>query len=262
MTAAAIKNAASRSTRDEILSIYDDNVTELFPLTHDQRGDRIKQIAVNHGFETSRGYSVSNIGQIGFPPDTILDRSITIPMRRKKSSESCSPTPRDMKNFFAPLRMKLRRWASEHRDSIEFVNPSIPRSLRDRAADNWRPLLAIAETAGDDWPSRAAKAAETLSKLSRLNDESYGEMLLRDVGELFKTTGRDKLTTAEILLDLIGMDHRPWPEWKNGRPISDRQIALILQPFGISSKNIRLGAVQAKGYELSDFLDSFERYLS
>lgn len=61
MTAAAIKNAASRSTRDEILSIYDDNVTELFPLTHDQRGDRIKQIAVNHGFETSRGYSVSNI---------------------------------------------------------------------------------------------------------------------------------------------------------------------------------------------------------
>lgn len=202
------------------------------------------------------------IGQIGFPPDTILDRSITIPMRRKKSSESCSPTPRDMKNFFAPLRMKLRRWASEHRDSIEFVNPSIPRSLRDRAADNWRPLLAIAETAGDDWPSRAAKAAETLSKLSRLNDESYGEMLLRDVGELFKTTGRDKLTTAEILLDLIGMDHRPWPEWKNGRPISDRQIALILQPFGISSKNIRLGAVQAKGYELSDFLDSFERYLS
>ncbi|PZO84126.1 MAG: hypothetical protein DI626_08505 [Micavibrio aeruginosavorus] len=61
ITATAAKSAASRSTRDEILAIYEDRITELRTLTHDQRGERIKQIAENHGFETIRGYSVNNI---------------------------------------------------------------------------------------------------------------------------------------------------------------------------------------------------------
>lgn len=61
ITATAARNASSRSTRDEVLSIFEDHVTELQPLNHDQRGERIKQIAENLGFETVRGYSVNNI---------------------------------------------------------------------------------------------------------------------------------------------------------------------------------------------------------
>ncbi len=61
ITATAAKNASSRSTRDEVISIFEDHVTELQTLNHDQRGERIKQIAENLGFETVRGYSVNNI---------------------------------------------------------------------------------------------------------------------------------------------------------------------------------------------------------
>lgn len=61
ITAVATKNASSRSTRDEVLSIFEDHVAELRPLNHDKRGERIKQIAENLGFETVRGYSVNNI---------------------------------------------------------------------------------------------------------------------------------------------------------------------------------------------------------
>lgn len=64
ITATAARNAASRNTRDEIIAIYEDNITELRPLTHDQRGERIRQIAEQNGFETVRGYGESNIRRV------------------------------------------------------------------------------------------------------------------------------------------------------------------------------------------------------
>ena len=39
----------------------------------------------------------------------------------------------------------------------------MPAGLDDRAADCWRPLLAIAELVGGDWPERARAAALALS---------------------------------------------------------------------------------------------------
>jgi hypothetical protein len=36
----------------------------------------------------------------------------------------------------------------------------IPASLQNQAADNWRPLIAIADAAGGEWPSRVRQIAE------------------------------------------------------------------------------------------------------
>lgn len=38
----------------------------------------------------------------------------------------------------------------------------MPASLYGRAADNWRPLIAIADLAGSEWPARARRVAERL----------------------------------------------------------------------------------------------------
>jgi putative DNA primase/helicase len=57
--------------------------------------------------------------------------------------------------------------------------------LHDRAADNWRPLLAIADAAGGAWPERARKAALTLaaaddqSKIKFANHEATEGLALR-----------------------------------------------------------------------------------
>jgi predicted lipoprotein with Yx(FWY)xxD motif len=40
-------------------------------------------------------------------------------------------------------------------------DPSIPAALNDRAADNWRPLIAIADLAGGEWPQLARQASLT-----------------------------------------------------------------------------------------------------
>jgi hypothetical protein len=39
----------------------------------------------------------------------------------------------------------------------------VPESLNDRAADNWRPLLAIADLGGGGWSERAGLAAVCLA---------------------------------------------------------------------------------------------------
>ncbi len=57
------------------------------------------------------------------------------------------------------------------------------------------------------------------------------------------------------------MEDRPWPEWKSGKPITLRQVAKLLGPFGIAPSTIRTMAGTAKGYLLNQFEEAFRRYL-
>ena len=59
----------------------------------------------------------------------------------------------------------------------------MPTSLRGRAADNWRPLLAVADLAGGEWPAKARQAAAALETGD--DAEGLGILLLRDLRELF-----------------------------------------------------------------------------
>ena len=54
------------------------------------------------------------------------------------------------------------------------ASPSVPDELNDRPADNWDPLLAIADLAGGDWPARARKAAIELSRDADAASETVG----------------------------------------------------------------------------------------
>ena len=61
------------------------------------------------------------------------------------------------------LRSQAARWAADNFSKLTDPEPSIPDALNDRAADNWRPLLAIADLAGGAWPGKAREAACLLS---------------------------------------------------------------------------------------------------
>ena len=55
--------------------------------------------------------------------------------------------------------------------------------LHDRAADNWRPLLAIADLAKGDWPVVARNAAIGLADTDE--EVSLGQLCLSDVEAAF-----------------------------------------------------------------------------
>src|SRR4030095_1798697 len=131
----------------------------------------------------------------------------------------------------------------------------------DRAADNWRPLLAIADTAGAEWPTRARQAIQVLTSQD-LDDEASGVLLLEDFHQLFTAGQKERLASADVVSALHQLEERPWSEWgRQAKPITAPQVARLLAPFGITSKNIRIGADTPKGYEREDFVDAWTRYV-
>jgi uncharacterized protein DUF3631 len=138
------------------------------------------------------------------------------------------------------------------------ATPNCPKMHFNRVADNWRPLFAIAEIVGGDWPQRLANA---YTKLTRPDADSEGlrVMLLTDIREVFKA---ERIFSKDLVELLAQMKERPWPEVSRGKPITERWLARQLRSFKIASSNIRIGAEQAKGYELAHFAEVFERYLS
>ena len=58
------------------------------------------------------------------------------------------------------------------------------------------------------------------------------------------------------------MDDRPWPEWKDGKPLSKAALGRQLTPLQILSGTIRFADGETlKGYYLEAFEDAFARYL-
>lgn len=192
---------------------------------------------------------------IGKLPPTLHDRAIVVELARK--------TPGDRVERLADfdgtdLQRRCLRWVDDHALEIKASDPDIPGGTHDRAADNWAPLLAIADAAGGDWPARARQA---LAAQPDEPDDAAAVMLLADIRQFFKKKGVDKVFTADLLAYLIAIEARPWNEWRRGKPLTARQLAGLLQPFKIRPGTKREGEDTFKGYYMKSFEDAFLRYL-
>ena len=184
------------------------------------------------------------------------DRSIKIELSRKLRHEKVDRIP-NRENAYADLRAKIARWAADHAEQLKNAHPDIPKELSDRGRDNWEPLLAIADAVGGDWPVWARTAARRLSRVD--DDETFAIVLLKDFQTLFETHG-DELSSIEVAEKLAAMEERPWPEFKNGKPISTQNIARLLKPFKIFPRKLRIDGRQTNGYSRDRFEPVFARY--
>ena len=205
------------------------------------------------------------IAMIGKPGDTILDRSILIEMRRKKPGDKVERyIPNKAEVELKTLASKIVRWKEDNFYLLVDADPSTPENLNDRAADNWRPLLAIADVIGGDASMQSRIAVAILSKLEDDEDSApAGTILLSDIKEIFEENPhKDRISSKDLISKLTTLEDRPWLEWNRGNPISARQVSKLLKPYDIKSKKIRIGEETLQGYMLPDFNDAFERYLT
>ena len=198
---------------------------------------------------------------IGALPATLHDRSILIRLERARPGELCARfDPRHVENEIELCR-KLARWCVDNSSRFELCDPAMPQKAFNRLADNWRPLFTIAEIAGGDWPQRAADAFTKLTSKEDSDTQGLGIMLLADIQQIFKATSAGRTFSKSLVESLCAMTDRPWPEAHKGKPITETWLAHRLRAFGIHSLTLRIGDQRAKGYELADFVDAFERYL-
>ena len=129
--------------------------------------------------------------------------------------------------------------------------------LNDRAADNWRPLLAIADLAGGTWPQEARRAACLLS--GEEQDGAIGVELLQDIRSAFGDD--DVIRSSDLVAKLTADPERPWAEWRHGRPLTQKQLAGLLAPFHIISLTVHPpGLLDGKGYRRIDFQEAWAAY--
>src|SRR5262249_29402286 len=122
------------------------------------------------------------IATIGTPADTLEDRAVVVRLQRKPPGATVERLARRDNADFAALRGHAARWAADNFDKLAEPDPKMP-DLNDRAADNWRPLLAIADLAGATWPEEARRAACLLS--GEEQDGAIAVELLRDIWSAF-----------------------------------------------------------------------------
>ena len=146
---------------------------------------------------------------------------------------------------------------------LRAMDPEVPLTITNRDADNWRPLLAVADATGGDWPLRARAIAETMTGRGKGEEQSLKTTLLEDIRSVFATKDVDKLPSADLVEALLGMRDRPWPELgKAAKPITQNKLAALLHHFGIHPDDVWTGNRPLKGYKLAQFEDAFRRYLS
>ena len=201
------------------------------------------------------------VAMIGELPDTLADRSVIIRLRRRRPDETVERLRLDRLGGLEPLRRRCARWTSDHLDDLRDADPDVPEALHDRARDNWRPLLSIADAAGGPWPERARRAALLLSGDADADDGDVGVVLLHDLRDLFARRATDRLSSSEIVAALTQMEERPWPEWRRGHPLTMHQLARLLDPYGVRPRQMKAAGEKIRGYDLCDLADSFQRYL-
>ena len=200
------------------------------------------------------------IAMIKNPPDTIVDRSIVIKLRRKLISERTAKWTFDNFSKLESLRQQLKKWADDSFEVLKNYAPNIPVIDNDRAADNWTPLFAIASLLGVEWLANVEEAFRDLNVSYDKSDENINTLLLTDIKEIFTETNFDKIHSSDLVVRLLELEDRPWGEYRYGKPITCNTLARLLSSFGIKPRQIRIGQ-NKQGYYIADFEDTFSRYI-
>ncbi|MEV6165946.1 DUF3631 domain-containing protein [Streptomyces sp. NPDC052052] len=230
---------------------------------HQRNRPTLRVSGPNHEVSKFPTFAMAALAGIGDLPDTIMDRSVVIRMRRRRPGEKVAEfrTVRDTPALHA-LRDRLVAWLAPLHAEATNMTPPMP--VEDRAADTWEPLVAVADLAGGKWPELARTACQAMTKHEAEQDQDssgLGIRLLVDIRRAFAAEGDPPVIRTSRLLDVLNKDDEtPWPEYTaNG--LTPRGLQILLKDYGISSANRRFhGDVQAKGFSRLQFTDSWARY--
>ena len=224
---------------------------------------RTVEIEGRHEVQAFSTFAPVALAAIKRIPDTVADRSVPIRLARKAKAETITLLRTEgSRPALADLARQLARWAADDGERLT-LNPSVPAALGDREGDIAIPLLSIADQAGPGWAARGRAALLGLFGLRAADDggEEIGIMLLIDIRQIFVGKSALQRSSKDLCFDLGTYDERPWPEWRQGRPMTENQLARVLRPFGIRPAVIREGAATPRGYSRKAFEGAWARYL-
>jgi len=247
---------------DEADKILNEDRRDLLGILNDghRRGGRsVRNVPIGDGYEPRAfaTFSALAIALIGSPPAELYDRSVVVDLKRRLPTEAVEQLRIGRTAHLEVFPRRLARWAKDHAAVVAAADPKMPDGIFNREADNWLPLLAIADAAGGQWPERARKAAQASHNV-HTEGASRLELLLGDIREVFGS--KTEMPSADLVEDLVALDGHPWKETGRARkPLTQNGLARMLKPLGIAPGLI--GLKRLSGYKQAQFKEAFERYL-
>jgi len=250
---------------DALLASKDDDIRGMLNAGHERSGVVLRCEGDSLEPRAFSTFSPKVLALIGRLPDTLLDRSIVIHMKRRKKGEARERLTRAPYQAILSdgeiWRGKALRWAQDHRDDLQTLAPRMPETLGDREMDNWEPLFAVAQTLGGEWSARVTEAAKALAGGDEDESQELSVLLLADVKAVWEPA-EEKMPTATLLEKLRDLEDRAWPSYgKSGKGLSARDLSFLLGKYDIRPKVIRWGDHTPRGYERADFADAWGRYV-
>jgi hypothetical protein len=236
-------------------------------LDGNRKGDTVmRTVGDDHEVRAFATYGAVAIALIGTLPDTLHDRSLVIDLKRRLAKEKVTPFRFDRAAHLDVLARKAARWAADNAERVAASDPKMPNGIINREADNWRPLLAVADAACGRWPQRARWTATKAHVAAVTGDEaSRLELLLGDIRDVFDglVSDKDRISSAHLIERLVEIVPRPWAEYgRSGKPLTQNKLARLLKPLGIVPQKIRIGIETPNGYHRHQFQEAWDRFLS
>ena len=202
-------------------------------------------------------------------PPTTVSRSIVVHLERAADDEIAEEDIFEAKKHKPGITQtgrKVARWVADCRDDIASQDPLLPPKVRNRLADKWRPLFAVAEVAGGQWRDRARAA---LFAQPDLAEPSKALQLLLDTREVLTGKARN-IASEDLIARLIALDDAPWSDYNFrardpvDRHIQPRQLAQLLKRYSVHRHTVRTleRPASAKGYRERDLQRAWTRYLA
>jgi hypothetical protein len=236
-----------------------------------RKGGNIRRVikGAPKAFSTFAPLAIAAIGSLPMP---LMRRSIIVHMEKavggtlKRFDINDSETMRRVNIVYG----FIRRWAGD-KPKLD-LDPDLPTDLKNRVADNWRPLISVADCFGAYWSGAARKAAITFAHA--YHDEDAGVVLLSDIRGIFNRISADRIASVDLITALLDIEESGWSEYRGARDdqtprkLSQGEMARLLRPFGIRPRSIwpqarrRKGSSSQKGYYRAQFESAWARYCS
>jgi hypothetical protein len=203
---------------------------------------------------------------MGGLPRTLNSRCITVTMQRADRSRTLLPF--DINDPDPALDAVYRQILMWVRDLEPLdLKPEMPPSIRNRFADNWRPLISIADSLGFGIQAREAM----IKFAAEFQDADARITLLESIRTVFDVSGLDRISSRVLLAELHGMNDADWKEFPGIRgdqqphPLKESELAIMLKAFRIGSETVwplkrTPDSKSTKGYFRSKLEPAWRRY--
>jgi hypothetical protein len=249
--------------------------TEMLRTRHPSEGQQVMLAVLNSGYKQGASvsrcvgkdhevkrfptYSPKAFAAIGKLTDTLEDRSICLPMRRRKGSEKTERFfYKTAKRMAAGILAETEEWAGANADAVDSLYQSmddLPFLANERDVELWMPLFAVCSRVT---PERLPELRECCLSLTRAKaandvDDSTDLKLLKDIDSIWIPQAR-QMSTTTILERLKAMEESQW------RDLDAHRLASLVRPFGLHPRSVRIGPVTPRGYLREQLDEALESY--